>query len=306
MNMNEKKQAELRVRYQNAIDQFINKIKDDINVIAVILSGSVAYDVIWEKSDVDITIVVRDQKIKSEFLSIVEDDITFNLFLIQRSSFKRGMERAIGGSIWQSYVANGKILYTTDDSLYDFFEDIKKIGDDDISLTALYLACDLISTMQKVEKWIYARNDLLYAQYFLLKTAESIANMELCIRGIPTSRSAIQKAISLNPDIMRFFYQEPLEKLLTREELIDKVKKLDLYIEDKIDIFKKPVLEYLSDQEIKTASMIANHLDSNDHFIITILDYLADKSVIEKAYQPIKLTPKSRLSVEEIGFLYIP
>lgn len=304
--MNEKEQAELRSRFQNAVDQFIDKLRDDINVIAAIISGSVAYDVLWEKSDVDMTLVVRDQKLSSNTLSIVEDGITFNVYLVQRSMFKRGMDRSIGGSILQSYVSNGKLVYTTDESLNDFFEDIRKIGDDDRAITALNIASELISTMHKVQKWIIARKDLVYAQYYLLKAAEAIARMELCIRGIPTSRSDIRKAIDCNPEIMRVFYREPMERLLTEEELFDRVKLLDSYLEDKMDLFKKPIIEYLSDQEIKTTSMLANHFFMDSHYIINVLEYMADKGVIEKVSQLIKLTPKSRLSTEEISFLYIP
>ena len=205
--MDKNEQTELRIRYQSAIDQFIHKIREDVNVIAVIISGSVAYDVIWEKSDVDMTVVVRDQKLSNNSLSIVEDGITFNLYLIQRSSFKRGMERALGGSILQSFLSNGKIVYTVDESLYDYFEDIKHIGEDDMAITAMNIANELISTMHKVQKWMIARKDFVYAQYFLLKAAEAIARMELCLRGIPTSRSDIQKAIDINPEIMRIFYK---------------------------------------------------------------------------------------------------
>lgn len=304
--MNEKEQAELRSRYQNAVDQFVDKLRDDINVIAAIISGSVAYDVLWEKSDVDMTLVVRDQKLSSNTLSIVEDGITFNIYLVQRSMFKRGMERSIGGSVLQSYVAKGKLVYTTDESLYDFFEDIKQIGEDDRAITALEIACDLISTMHKVQKWIISRKDPAYAQYYLLKTAEAIARMELCIRGIPTSRSDIRKALEYNPEVMRVFYQQPMEGLLTEAELMDSVKQLDSYLEDKMDLFKKPVIEYLSDQEIKTTSMIANHFSMDSHYIINVLEYMADKGVIEKVSQLIRLTPKSRMSIEEISFLYIP
>lgn len=303
--MDEKEQSELKIRYQQAIDQFIDKIKDDINVIAVILGGSVAYDVIWEKSDVDMTVVVRDQKLSSDNLSITEDGITFNLYLVQRSTFKRGMEGSIGGSFLQSFMAKGEILYTTDESLYEFFEDIKQIGEDDRAISAFYITAEMLSNMHKVEKWMVARKDLMYAQYFFLKLAEQVAQMELCIRGIPNSRTAIQKAIDLNPEIMKIFYQEPMTHLMTEAEITNGLKKLDLYLEDKIDLFKKPVVEYLSDSEIKTVSMIAKRLGSESHYIIDVLDYLAEKGVIDKVTQLIKLTPKSRLSMEEIGFLSI-
>lgn len=304
--MNEMEQAALRRRYQEAIDQFIGKLKDDINVIAVIISGSVAYDVIWEKSDVDMTVVVRDQQLKCNSLSIIEAGITFNVYLIPRSLFKRGMEAAFGGSFLQSFLSNGKIVYSADESLYEYFEDLKQIGEDDMAITALHLAGELISTMHKAHKWMTARKDLMYAQYFFLKAAETIAHMELCIRGIPTSRSAIQKALDFNPGIMKAFYQEPMEHLLTEAELTNGLRQLDRYIEDKMALFKRPIIEYLSDQDIKTTTMIAKRFRSDSHLIIDVMDYLAEKGVVEKVSQLIKLTPKSRLSIEEIGFLYIP
>ncbi len=304
--MNDIEQAELKKRYQRAIDQFIDKIKEDVNVIAVIINGSVAYDVIWEKSDVDMTVVVRDQQLKSENLSIDEDGITFNVYLVQRSTFKRGMESALGGSFLQSFFSNGKIVYSTEESLYEYFEDIRQIGEDDIALSVMHLAGELISTMHKAQKWMTARKDLMYAQYFLLKAAEIIAHMELCIRGLPTSRSAIQKAIDLNPGIMETFYRHPMEHLLTEGEITNTLRQLDCYIEEKMVLFKKPVIEYLSDLQIKTTTMIAKRFRSESHMIIDVLDYLTEKGVLERVSQLIKLTPKSRLSIEEIGFIYIP
>ena len=299
-------QAALQERYQKAIDSFIDKIRDDQNVIAVIVSGSVAYDVIWEKSDVDTTVVVRDQPLKSHSLSIIEDGITFNLWLLPRSSFKRDTEGAIGGSMMQSYLSNGKIVYSKDESLYEHFENLKYIGEDDRAISALFLADMLIAVMHKVQKWMTVRKDLKYAQYFFLKAAEGVADMELCIRGIPTSRSAIQKAQMLNPEIMKIFYHEPMAHLMTEAELTDGLKRLNGYIEEQMDLFKKPVIAYLSDGELKTTTMIAKHLRIDSHYIIDVLDYLAEKGVIEKVSHLIKLTPKSRSSVEEIGFLYVP
>ncbi len=304
--MNEIGQAALKLRFQNAIDQFIDKIRDDVNIIAIILGGSVAYDVIWEKSDVDLTVVVRDQQLKHDSLSVDEDGITFNIYIVSRSSFRRFIEHETGGSFLQSYLANGKIIYSTEDSFYEFFEDIKQIGEDDRAISALHLTSQLVSTMHKVQKWMNARKDLMYAQYFFLKLAETIANLELCIRGIPSSRSAIQKAIDLNPEIMRVFYSEPLSHLLTEEDLTNGLKLLEQYIEDKMSLFKKPVVEYLSDQQIKTVSMIAKRFGVDSHLIVDVLEFMSERGIIEKVTQLVKLTPKSRLSVEEIGYLYIP
>lgn len=304
--MNEMLQCEIKERFTAAVESFIAKIRDDPNVTAVIVCGSLAYDMVWEKSDIDMTLVVRDQPLKNDSYCIVEDGITINVHLIVRSTFKRGMERNIGGSFSASYFSKGRIVYTTDDSLYEYFEDIKSIGSDDIALSAFYIASDLVHLYDKCQKWLTVRKDPLYAQYFLLKAAETIANMELCLNGEPSSREAIQKALHINPQIITTFYSEAMSHHLTEAEIREGIEKIDGYLEQHLDILKKPVVEFMSDGEIKTVTLIARHFHTEGHFIINIFDYLAEKGVIEKVSQTIRITPKSKLAVEELGYLYIP
>jgi predicted nucleotidyltransferase/predicted transcriptional regulator len=299
-------QAQLKERYNAAVNGFVSKVKDDPNVIAVIVCGSVAYDVVWEKSDIDMTLVVRDQSLKNTCYCIVEDGITINVDLYVRSSFKRGLERNIGGSFSQSYFSKGKIVYTTDDSLYEYFEDLKKLGSDDIALSAFYRACALVGIYDKCQKWLTVRKDFLYTQYYLLKAAEIIADMEVSLNGEPTSREAIQKALKLNPEVINTFYKEPMSHHFSEEELSTAIEKLDKYLEQRLDIFKKPVIEFMSDEQIKTSTLISKHFHLESHFIISIFEYLAEKGVIEKVSQTIRITPKSKLAVEELGFLWVP
>lgn len=304
--MDDVQQAELKERYTAAVDSFISKVKDDPNVIAVIVCGSLAYDMIWEKSDIDMTVVVRDQILKNDNYSIIEDGITINVYLMVRSAFKRGMERNVGGSFPQSYFSKGKIAYTTDDSLYDYYEDLKNLGSDDIALSVFYIASILVGIYDKCQKWLIVRKDPLYAQYYLLRAAEVIANMELCLNGEPSSRESIQKALAINPEVLKTFYQDAMSHHFSEEEIIKAIEKIDKYLEHNLDIIKKPVIEFMSDQEIKTSTLIAKHFHMESHFIIDIFDYLAEKGVIEKVSQTIRITPKSKLAVEELGYLYIP
>lgn len=299
-------QAELKQRYNAAVESFVSKVKDDPNVIAVIVCGSVAYDLLWEKSDIDMTMVVRDQILKNTCYCIIEDGITINVDLLVRSDFKRALERNIGGLFSQSYFSKGKIVYSTDDSLYEYFEELKKIGSDDIALSVFYIACNLIGIHDKCQKWLTTRRDPLYAQYYLLKAAEVMANMELCLNGIPSSREAIQKALVINPEAINPFYKDAMSHLFTEEEILRGIESIDRYLEQHLDILKKPVIEFMADEQIKTSTIISKHFHMESHFIIGIFEYLAEKGVIEKVSQTIRITPKSKLAVEELGFLYIP
>jgi len=304
--MDEITQLKIKERFMAALDSFVNKISDDPNVIAVIISGSLSYDLVWEKSDIDMTLIIRDQILKNDSYCIIEDGITINVSLMVRSTFKRGMERNIGGSFSQSYFSKGKMVYTTDDSLYEYFEDLKKIGSDDIALSVFYMANRLVSQYEKSLKWLKVRKDLHYAQYFLLMAAETIANMELCLNGIPSSRESIQKAYEINPELITPVYQDAMSHHLSEEEILMTIEKIDSFLVKHLEIIKKPVIEFMSDEEIKTVTLISKHFNLAGHFIIGIFDFLADKGVIEKVSQTIRVTPKSKLSVEEIGYLYIP
>lgn len=299
-------QAQLKERFTVAVNSFISKIKDDPNVIAVIVCGSLAYDMVWEKSDVDMTVVVRDQKLKNDSYCIVEDGITINVYLMVRSNFKRGLERNIGGSFSQSYFSKGKMVYTSDDSLHEYFDNLKKLGSDDIALSAFYIACMLVGTYEKCQKWLTVRKDPAYAQYFLLNAAELIANMELCLNGEPSSRESLQKALVLNPEMIKTFYLDAMSRHFSEEEIAKAIKKIDKYLEQHLDIIKKPVIEFMADEEIKTSTLISRYFHAESHFIIGIFEYLAEKGVIEKVSQTIRITPNSKLAVEELGYLYIP
>ncbi len=304
--MDEKAQAALRKRYMAAVDSFVEKIKGDINIIAVIVCGSLAYDVIWEKSDIGMAIIVRDQRLTTYSYCIEEDGITINAGLIPRSDFKRSMERSIGGSLSSSYFAKGRIVYSTDDSLYDYFEDIRQIGPDDIALTMFYSAGELIGIADKCRKWLTVKNDPVYTQFFIVKAAERIAEMLLCREGEPASRQSIQKALTIDPELMRLVYQDPLSRALSREELEERIARIDRFLTDHLHIISKPVIEFMRDQEIKTITMISKRFHIEGHYIIEVFDYLAEKGVIERVSQTIRITPKGRQNIEEIGYLYIP
>lgn len=304
--MDDKTQAELRQRYMEAVDSFVDKIKSDPSIVAVIVCGSLAYDIIWEKSDIDMAVIVRDQRLVTTGYCIVEDGITINVDLIPRSGFKRGMERNIGGSFPLSYFSKGKIVYSIDDSFSEYFEEIKRIGPDDIALTMFYNSAELIGMAEKCHKWLYVKKDPLYTQYFIVGAAEKMADMILCLNGEPTSRQSIQKALAYEPELMAMFYTDAMSRRMNEEELRERMDLIDSFLMKHLDIISKPVIEFMYDQQIKTVTMIKNHFHSDPHYLIEVFNYLAEKGVIEKVSQTIRITPKGRQNIEEIGYLYIP
>ncbi|WP_151736214.1 nucleotidyltransferase [Paenibacillus tengchongensis] len=301
--MDDTAKRELQERYEAAVEDFVDKVKDDPNIIAVIVCGSLAYDQVWAKSDIDMALIVRDQPKVPHYYCLVEDGITINAELFTRSGFKRGTERLVGGSLPQSYFAKGRIVYSTDDSLYEYFEEFKQLGSRDISLTLLTIGAELVDVWHKCQKWMLVRKNPLYAQYFLLKAADLIAAMELCASGEPPIRESVLTVLEHSPELLAAFYQEPMSRRLSEAEIREAINRMEETLDRHMEQMLRPVLEFMSDQEVKTVTQFLKHFQLP---IAGTLQYLADKGVIERVSQPLALTPKSRPSVEEMAYLYIP
>jgi len=298
-------QSEIKLRFTQAVNSFIEKIKTDKNVIAVILCGSLSYDNVWEKSDVDLQVIIRDQTLETYSYCLDEDDVVINVNLMQRSKFKRSMERIFGGNDLHSFYSLGQIIYTTDDSLYEYYEDFKKVGKDDSDFQLFFYACEAIAIWEKCEKWLVVKKDLIYSQYYLLKTAECIAKMEIIRNGESPNREAVQRAMQLNPELMDNLYTKPMTTQFDEEQLRSAIKYLDDYFYKLMPDFSKPILDYLQDGEIKTMTMISRYFRTSGHFIAHVLEYLCEKDLIVKVTETIRITPNSRKNVEEIAYILI-
>ena len=162
---------------------------------------------------------------------------------------------------------------------------------------------ELIGTMNKIEKWIVVKNDITYARLYVVKAAETIAKIEVVSNCQVPTREAILQAEAINPGLMSVFYREPMSREMTEQEIRALLKKMDDYIQAHMEHVLNVANEYFGDGEIKTGTMIANHFQTSMHFIYSVLDYLCNRGYMEKISQTIRITPKSKLAVEEVAYI---
>jgi predicted nucleotidyltransferase len=47
-------------RYEGALEAFVARVRQDGHILAAVLFGSLAYDEVWERSDIDLWLIARD------------------------------------------------------------------------------------------------------------------------------------------------------------------------------------------------------------------------------------------------------
>jgi len=288
-------------RHLQALNNFTDQVKDDPNVIALLLNGSLAYGTVWEKSDIDLVMLVRDGTVSISNLCVEEEGIYISLSLNEVSKFKRDMQKWRGDNS-QSQFALGTIVFTKDENLREFIEDMSKIGEDDAVISFLSLFNNLWANMIRAEKWITVLNDPLYAQRFLQWCCTTIADMELIRHHELPTRESILRVQELNPKLMEKLYIIPSTKAMSQAEVRYTLDLLNNYLEAHMDWWSKPILKFLEDGEIKTSSYMAKHFNIGGLYPV---DYLVQKGIVIKVTQPTQLFKKSKLTVEEISYFYL-
>ena len=295
----------IQARFEAALTAFVEKIKPDPNILAVIVIGSLTNDTVWEKSDLDVGVFVREMQIPRTSLCIEEDGLRFSVDVQTLFEFKRYLERSVGGGLSNSMFTNARVVYSQDDSIADLLKSVQKLGKDDIALNFFHLASGLLYYMEKIEKWLTVKNDPQYAALWVLQSAYYYANLRLVLDGKPLNREAVLKVIDYAPEFMAPVYVRPMQGPMTVEEVWDILKLFKNFLSQNVDMLRQPVINYMSDGNARTISTLEKHFRLDSHGIFFIFDFLEEMGVVARVTETVKITPKSRRAVEEVAYVYI-
>ncbi|HKM34300.1 MAG TPA: nucleotidyltransferase domain-containing protein [Lachnospiraceae bacterium] len=290
-------------KHSQALKSFTEKVKNDPNVIALVLSGSLAYGTVWKRSDIDLTMLVRDGiNAKFSLYNIDEGGVEIHMIIMPVGMFKKEMRQFRAGQFTHGYYGKGEIVFSKDDSLYLIFEENRTVGMDDVTMSIIPNVQMLLVNMYRVEKWITAFHDPLYSQHFLQDCAASVADIILLMNKEEPTRESILRAMELRPELMQKIHVIPCTTAMTEDEVRDTLKLLDDFILETMDLWSTPILRFFSDGELKTSSEFEHFVGSD---VVFCLNYLAEHGLLERVTKASRVFKHSVLTVEEIAYVAI-
>jgi len=302
---NQRTENTVAERYQNALDSLCAKLQRDRNVVAALVYGSVAYDTVWEKSDIDMTIVV-DEGMGGEWLTLVEDSISIHAAITPRSEFRKMLGGALQGSFPDSTLARSRMLFCHDPALaaqYD--ERPRKLGDRDRRIQLLHAGTNAIPVFDKARKWHAVKNDRDTTTQWIIGTAAALARIEVVAASENPGREIIPQAMALNPKFFTVVHTDLLDGPRDTPHLGEVLRAIETYLDDRTELCFAPVLEFLGEAGAPVGSR-----ELNQHFkrqmgisgIDIACDWLTERALLEKLGLPVRLTKSSRVSVDEAAY----
>jgi hypothetical protein len=301
--------ASIQKQFAEALDDLVAQVKQDKSILAAILCGSLSYDTVWAKSDIDLALVtVDDKKLEKASLSLNANGVNVHAFLMPRAEFRKAVEGSVRNSFMHSLLAKGRLLYTHDETIAGLCARLDGIGERDTQVQLLAAATRALPPVDKAHKWLVTRGDLDYAALWILYAATALAKIEVIGARLLADREVLLQAMKLNPAFFRIIYTDLLNAKKTRKKVQAALDAIDEYLAARASTLFRLVLDHLREVgEARSSTEIEAHFKRNFDVegVSTACEYLADRRLIGKVSTSVQLTKRSNVLMQEQAFVYM-
>ncbi|HEX7166761.1 MAG TPA: nucleotidyltransferase domain-containing protein, partial [Acidimicrobiales bacterium] len=292
-----------------AVERVAADLERDRHVVAAVLFGSLAYDVVSEWSDIDLGVVVADGvtlTAAARLGAMSYEGIPVHAQVMSRTQFRTQTDNATRGEFAHSIQGTSRLLFSRDASITELYDDASAVEGRDRQAALLRWGSWALYPLAKAHKWVELKPDTAGAVQWVLRAAEALAPIEVFLHGKVARREVMDQALELNPPFFDHVYASLVRGRPTPKALAQRVAAMDGYLTDRmLDLFG-PIVDYLVEEaDVRTMSEISEHLDRHWHAAnaAAATEWLARKGVVEMTTVPMRMTRTSKAEVEEMAFV---
>ena len=308
----DKSRSIIKSKYESALQEFVNKAKKDSNIIALFSYGSIVTDELWEKSDIDIWLVSKENKKKVyNQYSLVEDDIDLQVELYSRNYFIELVDSPSNQNFFRSAMKHSILHFSTDDSIKKIYTEESYLGEREKEENLLKSGIYTVTCIKKIEKLLECHGDITELFSLMLKLVKHLSNIEVTLDNQFINQNVEIQALGLNYDFFNRVFMKLLDNKLDVEQLTEKYLECKQYFNEKSDIIFKPIIKWFKNEDdVRGNSEINEYIKrkyciSNDGNELTdSYNWLVKKEILTKTTESIKLLDSSKVSFEEAAYVY--
>ena len=306
--------ADTHARIQSALESITDTLEQDRYILAAILTSNLAEDNVWEKTTVQITLILRDAtKFKQRQFQLIEEGIPIRVRLYTRGDYRKLLDSTLQGSTLHSILADSRVLFSKDSLLSVDGDANFSIGDPsclrvaerDMYSQLFNAAAGATAILAKAEKWFHLKQDLNYTFLYLTYLVRELARIETLMHSETPRRKVIYQALEHNPAFFNAVFTDLIDKPKDEAMLRDALEQVDTYLEDNLQMLFRPLLDFLEESgDERTITDIYMHFGKRGLALELACEWLAQKEIIEQFSAPVRLTKDSQTSVEGPVYYY--
>jgi uncharacterized protein len=246
--------------YQDACDNALNKFKNNDQVIAIVVYGSIISGDIWEKSDIDFLVITKEEN-KMDIIHSKILDVPMHINYISKDIFVDSYNNMLKGGSFHKAFFMGKLVYCIDETIEEIHNATRFYSDRDKSIRNIEILCNLLNSIHFAKKYMMTGKHETAFQW-CVEVLKNYARILMNSNGHITDNDILSYAVNMNSNVENIFVVLNDDKpLLGRlNYIIDATEK---FVSNNVEAISKPLVLYLK-QSKKPLS--ASDLQSSDEF----------------------------------------
>lgn len=246
--------------YQKAYKEITENLKENINICAIFVFGSMVSGDLWEGSDIDLLVIYKNdfEHIRDVYTEIV--NIPIHIRFLSKDKFINDYKKPGKREKIKSALISSKMIYSIDNEIKDLYEKIIYIIEEDKGRLNLVYLGNFLKQVGVCKKYLNNGNKLTTHE-LLLKSLNSFSMLYLSINGYTVSKDSLSMACNLNDKL-----NDKVNKFLKEENndnIIDILKYMEEYLEDNLEKAGKEIIDFLKKENKSLSSF---EIKNNDYF----------------------------------------
>lgn len=293
------------VQYQRAFNSLTERLKSNETVLAAMVFGSVVTGDLWDKSDIDLFVMVNEKITGIRNIYTEEKGVPVHIKLMSKNRFMQLYEEDLRGGFIHRIFASSRLVFSKDTDITNRYDSGRYYPDLDRERWSMVYLGNLLKCIGVCRKYLY--NNGIYTAYSsAVKISEEFAKLYVNSAGYMISKDAMTMAMNLNDK----FKNCVDELFFNKEDAVKPIEKLLVFVEGNIDANLKNITgilldymrekdELLSGEDVKKSTLF----HSFDIDIEEILEKLCEKDIVKKETRDYKTSDGKVLFKENVYFI---
>ncbi|MGV8980365.1 nucleotidyltransferase domain-containing protein [Clostridium sp.] len=293
------------LQYQKAFNSVVDRIKVDESVLSVMVFGSIVTGDLWEESDIDLFVIVKEDFSKIRDIHTEEKGVPVHIKLMSKEKFIQIYSDNLKGGYIHRIFSSSRLVFSKDMDITVRFDGGRFFPDVDRERWGMCFLGKLLKDIGVCKK--YLSSDGIYTSYSTaLRCIEKYSRLFVNSSGYMISKDVLSMALNLNDG-----FKQCVDKLFFEKENVAET------IQETMDFLEKSI-----DTNIKSdCALLLNYMREKDTFLSAeeimeedlfkdfdidmeeLLNKLWERDIIKKESRNFKLNKDKILFKQNVYFV---
>ncbi|MBW9143962.1 nucleotidyltransferase domain-containing protein [Clostridium sp. CM027] len=293
------------LQYQKAFNSVVDRIKIDESVLSVMVFGSMVTGDLWEESDIDIFVIVREKFSEIRDIYAQEKGVPIHIKLMGKEKFIQLYSDNLKGGYIHRIFSSSRLIFSKDMDITVRYDGGRFFPDVDRERWGMCFLGKLLKDIGVCKK--YLSSDGVYTAYSTaIRCIEKYSRLFVNSSGYMISKDVMTMALNLNEDFKLCVDKLIFEKSNTVETIQETMTFLEQSINSSIKSNCSLLLNYmrekdkfLSAEEIMTEDLFKDF----DIEMEELLNKLWERNIIKKEIRDFKINKDKILFNQNVYFV---